>query len=451
MTGFLYGLGFFGFGVSWVFVSIHRYGEASLFLAILLTSLLIFSLSLYFVVLAWAFHYVNRHQSPRSIQTLFLFPSLWVCIEWLRSHLFTGFPWLLLGYSQTDTPLAGFAPLIGTYGLSWLLVFFAASLVYLGRQVLAKQYRLATWPLALASLFFLGGSQLYHHVHWTQTHPERYQLSLVQGNLSPMEKFAKQEEEGYERYHRLSQPLVDSDLIVWPENAIVHAIPFINPVLDFFDAQAKARQQTWILGIPTFQGEQYHNTLLTLGLNQQAYYKIHLLPFGDYLPFETYLRGIIQFFDLPLSAFRPGPKHQAPLQLKSWKAMPAICYEIAYSHLFKRLAADSHLLLAISEDGWFGDSLGPHQHLQIAQMRSLENEKPTVRSTSSGVSAFIGEKGQILSQAPQFQTTTLTHRLDARAGKTPWNTWGDWPSLLSSLTFLAWVAYPRTSTRTAHA
>lgn len=437
MMGLVYGLGMFGVGISWVFVSCYRFTDAHWSVAVLLTAMLVSILALFFLGFARIFKQITGRISKQNSEVLLIFPSLWILLEWLRSTIATGFPWLLLGVSQTETPLAGFAPLGGVYGVSWLVAFLGAVTVYALRQVQAKIFAGPMLVLSL-SLFVWGGGYFLRTIQWTQPHPDRYLVSLVQGNLSPIEKFSEQEESNLQRYYRLTQPLADSQIIVWPENAITHARPDIDPVLNRLDEQARQRDQTWIMGLPSFIDPHYYNTLLAIGSNQQAYHKVHLLPFGDYVPFEDLLRGLIQYFDLPLSSFRPGASDQPNLSLKTWLAAPAICYEIAYAETVRQKAALSHLLLTISEDGWFGDSWGPHQHLQIAQMRAIENQKPVIRSTTSGISAFINEKGKILKQAPQFQALTLSRTMEARQGQTPWNHLGQWPVLSFALICLAW-------------
>lgn len=439
--GFCYGLGCFGLGTSWVFISIHRFGNTPVFLAFFITLVFVALLALYFAGFAILF-YTNYHRLAKdSWKMCFFFPSLWVLMEWLRSVLGTGFPWLILGSSQTDTPLSGFAPLGSAYLVSWLLCFLAALLVYTLQNLnrgRAQRIRLAlTLGLMGAGLYGLGYA-LQHHA-WTQPNPHQYHVALIQGNMRPDEKFAhdpstQKTEEGFERYYRLSHRLNQADIIVWPENAISIPHPWSQDILDFLDQHAKKQQQTWALGIPKLtDNEAYYNTLMTLGLNQNEYHKTHLVPFGEYVPFEKILRGLIDFFDLPMSRFTANTTAADPIFLKHWIAAPFICYEIAYANTVRKASKNAHVLLNISEDGWFGDSLGPHQHLQIARMRAIETGKPILRAATSGISAFINEKGMVIAQTPQFVMTTLSHHCSGCEGQTPWVRLGLWPLLMGCL------------------
>lgn len=447
--GFYYGIGCFGVGVSWIFVSIHQFGQAPAVLAALITSGFVLFLSLGFVILGFLFKKCHQRSST-GLLTYVFFPSLWVLLEWGRSSLGTGFPWLLIGYSQTDTPLAGFAPLGGVYLVSWITCFLGGLLVYGLRA--AKQHRWQCWGSILG--IFCGvygaGYGLQQH-QWTHPMPEApsYTVALVQGNLRPDEKFTEPKVgahatlQSYALYYHLTRPLTQADFVVWPENAVNVPRPEADPILDFFTQQAKMRKQTWIMGIPIeTPDEHYYNSLVAVGVDDQTYHKTHLVPFGEYVPLETQLRGLIHFFDLPMSDFIPHTQPSEPLNLRQWKVAPFICYEIAFADKVRVSSANANVLLNISEDGWFGDSLGPHQHLQIARMRSLENAKPLLRSTTNGISAFINEKGKITKKTPQFTQTSITQTVTGFIGQTPWVRIGLWPLLMFCGFFVAlqcWV------------
>ncbi|MEY3182846.1 MAG: hypothetical protein RLZ35_831 [Pseudomonadota bacterium] len=431
--GFYYGIGTFGVGVSWIFVSIHTFGQAPILLAGFITLCFILFLSLGFLILGFLFQKCHRF-SRKSPFTYLFFPSAWVLLEWLRSSLGTGFPWLLLGYSQTDTPLGGYAPLGSVYLVSWITCFLGGLLIYGLR--LPKQRRLMGW-LTIGSLFcaiYSIGSVLQQQP-WTQANDALdYTVSLVQGNLRPDEKFPEPKVgmhatlQSYALYFQMTRPLTQSNIVIWPENAVNIPLPEAQPVIDFFTKQAQARKQTWVMGIPIETPDQhYYNSLIAVGTDKQLYHKTHLVPFGEYVPFEKQLRGLIHFFDLPMSDFIPNASASKPLTLGKWAVAPFICYEIAFADTVRRASATANVLLNISEDGWFGDSFGPHQHLQIARMRSLENGKPLLRATTSGISAFINEKGKITQKTPQFIQTSLTQSVVGFSGQTPWNKIGLWP------------------------
>jgi apolipoprotein N-acyltransferase len=435
--GFYYGMGCFGVGVSWIFVSIHTFGQAPMALAALITLGFVLFLSLSFVILGFMFK--KCHPSSKTgLLTCVFFPSLWVLLEWSRSSLGTGFPWLLLGYSQTDTPLGGFAPLGGVYLVSWISCFLGSLLIFGLLASAAERFR--RWSAILATFCLVYGmGYALQQYPWTDAMPNtpHYQVSLVQGNLRPDEKFPEPKVgayatlQSYGLYYQLTRPLTQADFVVWPENAVNVPRPQADPILKFFTQQAQARNQTWIMGIPIeTPDEHYYNSLVAVGVDDQTYHKTHLVPFGEYVPFEAQLRGLIHFFDLPMSDFVPHTQPSEPLNLRQWKAAPFICYEIAFADKVRASSKNANILLNISEDGWFGNSLGPHQHLQIARMRSLENAKPLLRATTSGISAFINEKGKIIQKTPQFTQTSITQTMTGFVGQTPWVKIGLWPLLI---------------------
>jgi apolipoprotein N-acyltransferase len=188
-------------------------------------------------------------------------------------------------------------------------------------------------------------------------------------------------------------------------------------------------ETTLITGIPYRpEGEQhYHNSILALGQGDGVYHKQRLVPFGEYVPMEGVLRGLIAFFDLPMSAFTAGPTGQAPLRAGAFRVAPYICYEIVYPDLVASGARDADLLITISNDSWFGDSIGPLQHLQMAQMRALENGRYLIRGTNNGVSAIINAQGEIVVASDRFVTTTLQGQVEAMLGSTPFSRFGSTP------------------------
>jgi apolipoprotein N-acyltransferase len=441
--GFYYGIGCFGIGVSWIFVSIHQFGQAPLALAGLITLGFVLFLSLSFLILGFLFRKCHQFSSE-GLLTYAFFPSLWVLLEWARSSLGTGFPWLLLGYSQTDTPLGGFAPLGSVYLVSWITCFLGGLLVYGLRASAEMRWKRWGTVFSIYCATYGAGYALKQH-DWTHPLPDvpSYTVALVQGNLRPDEKFPEPKVgthatlQSYALYFHMTRQL-QADLVVWPENAVNVPLPAAKSILDFFTKEAKARKQTWVMGIPIeTPDEHYYNSLIAVGVDDQTYHKTHLVPFGEFVPFESQLRGLIHFFDLPMSDFIANTTVSEPLDLRQWKAAPFICYEIAFADKVRTSSAKANILLNISEDGWFGDSLGPHQHLQIARMRSLENAKPLLRATTSGISAFIDEKGKIIQRTPQFTQTSIIQKMTGFVGETPWNQIGLWPLSIFCLLIMA--------------
>ena len=427
--GWLYGLGMFGSGVSWVYVSIHVHGYAPIPLAVLLTSLFCAGLALFPAVFAWLY---VRYTRPLPGGMLMGFPLLWVLFEWLRSWILTGFPWLILGYAHIDTPIAGWAPVLGVFGLSFICALTGSCifLAWRSRQPIA----IATYGVIMAILWMGGG--VLKPIQWVvRASEEPLQVAIYQPNIPQQQKWDR-------RYYRpiLNQlesnslPLLGHDILVWPEAAIPNYYQNAREFLDPIAEQATIAETTLITGIPYRPdgSMQYHNSILALGAGEGAYFKQRLVPFGEYVPMEDVMRGLIAFFDLPMSAFSPGPQNQAPLQAAGFRVAPYICYEIVYPDLVAKSARNADLLITISNDSWFGDSIGPLQHLQMAQMRALENGRYLIRGTNNGVSAIINHRGQIVAATEQFVETSLSGEVETMLGNTPFGSFGSVPIIAGS-------------------
>jgi apolipoprotein N-acyltransferase len=427
-----YGTGLFGVGVSWVFISIHVHGGESILISFTLTALLVILLA---VLFALPFSLYGRIHCAGTVKTLLVFPALWVATEWFRGWIFTGFPWLYLGYSFTDTWLAGWAPLGGVLLLSLIAAFSAASLVVLSNQPAMRLKSSA--GVALAACLWAGGQPL-NTIAWTQPEGESLSLAMVQPALTPSQKWNN--DILYDILVQLRQQsagLWGVDLLIWPESAIPVPPEDVQPYIDFLDNLSIETDTTLITGIPLFRQGKWYNSIILLGADEGAYSKRHLVPFGEYIPLESVLRGLIAFFDRPMSSFSPGAPVQAPLVAKGANLASAICYEIVFQDLVAASATDANIILTLSNDVWFGDSIAPHQHLQMARLRAIENRKPVVRSTNDGISAVIDHRGKVTARAPQFEVTTLTGTVTPYAGTTPFNHWRSWPVVLFSITVLA--------------
>jgi len=445
----LFGLGLYGLGTSWIYVSIHDYGNASAPLAALLTGLFTAFMALLFSL---PFYLYGRWFSHRPLNLLLAFPALWLLGEWLRTWLLTGFPWLYPGYGHLDTWLAGWAPVVGVLGLSLILGLTAGLVAYWlwhGRQgTRASRMSLLLllfWPLGLA----------LKPLDWSQPQGDPVSLGMVQPNIPQALKWDPNfVEPTLARLEKLSEDLWDKDLIIWPEAAIPQVYHQMQPFIEELEAQARTRQTALISGIiydhlSAERGWVYHNSLVGLGEAQGLYHKQRLVPFGEYVPLEAWLRGLIDFFDLPTSVITSGPARQPGLQLGELNIAPFICYEIVYPDQVARNARNSQLLLTVSNDAWFADSIGPLQHLQMAQMRALETGRELGRSTNNGVSALIDHKGGIKARGEQFVEETLSGELQPRTGLTPFMRWGTWPLLVLALGVLAWAWWGGRRTRDA--
>ncbi|WP_282039036.1 apolipoprotein N-acyltransferase [Halomonas alimentaria] len=424
LRGWSYGLGLFGSGASWVYVSIHDYGYTGVPLALLLTVLFVAGLALFPAVTLWLY---RRLTGPRL--AWLSFAGAWVLGEWLRTWLFTGFPWLLLGTSQVDSPLAPWAPVGGVYLLSLITALTGS----LGVELLRRRWWAA---LPVAALWLVP---LVLPTQWTSPAGEPLRVALLQGNLDQAIKWtAEGQREAANRYSELTRAHDDDpDLIVWPEAALPMFEREARPILE--RVQSNLAPDTALLtGILQRDGEGlYYNSVIGLGEVEGEYRKTHLVPFGEYLPLESLLAGTIAFFDLPMPAMTPGPEGQAPLRAAGTTIGNAICYEIIYADRVAAQARHAALLLTVSNDTWFGRSIGPLQHLQMARLRALENGRQVIRATSNGVTAIIDERGHITARAPQFEIASLAGEVTPMQGLTPFTRTGSWPTwLLAALLVL---------------
>lgn len=452
---FGFGLGMFGVGASWVYVSIHEFGYAPVWLATLLTALFVaflaFVFALPFGLLSWRpqrFRQGEHHVATLPFGAHLLgFVALWVLGEWLRSWLFTGFPWLFIGYSQWHTALAGWAPITGVYGLSLAVVASSCGLLYLATLKTRGSSGLMV-ARALVLLLLAGvwaGGQALRSVAWTQpaqsgSASAPLTVSLVQANIPQDKKWSVDFlTTTLNRYRILSEPAWQSDWVIWPEAALPMLYHQAGPFLEEIHQRALHTETALITGIlyDNRQHEQYFNSAVGLGLASGLYHKTRLVPFGEYVPLEQWLRGVIQFFNLPTSIISKGPAQQHGLQIGSNRLATAICYEIVYPDLVASTARNREVILTISNDAWFGASWGPLQHLEMAQMRALETGRYVIRGTNNGVSALINPRGEIQQRSEQFVQTVLTGPVIPMRGTTPFMAWGSLPVTASCFVLLA--------------
>ena len=420
---YLYNLAMFAVGVSWIHVSISEYGGASPGLAALLVGLFVATYSLVSVPQAYVYGRWFRHAGP--LLAIFSFCGLWALQEWFRGWFLTGFPWLFVGYGFLGTPFDGYAPFIGVFGVSFFSVLVGCALA--GMYLVRNQRRqLVTMMLAAAlPLLVAAGLSLVE-----QTAPGRQiNVSLVQGNIDQHVKWRKESVQPILRtYLALSEEEFGRDLVVWPEAAVTL---FRDKATGFLDSLARrSAGGTLVLGIPDFdKSGGFRNTVIAVGAGEGRYIKRRLVPFGEYVPLEKLLRGLIAFFDLPMARNSPGPSNQTYLTAGDLALSTSICYEVVYPELVRTSVRNPDLLVTVSNDTWFGASVGPWQHLQMAQMRALENGRSLVRATNNGVTAFIDHRGEVTSSLPRFEKGVLRGRVEIRTGETLFHRYGSYPFL----------------------
>lgn len=433
-TGWYYGLGWFGVGTSWIYVSISVYGNAAPPLAAFITTLFVAIMALYFALFGWSWRRFACRRWP-----LAGFAACWVLMEWLRGWLFTGFPWLQLGSAHVTTALSGLAPVFGVLGLSFVLALLAAGLgELLLRLWRARADRPALLPvlhsrLTMLLVLLVLATVFSKRLIWVLPTDESVSVGLVQGNIPQGRKF----DSGYlqdiiDTYDILSAPLWHNDFVLWPETALPVVQQNAGHILDYFSAQAGDYQGTLVTGIfaRDTAGNSIHNSITVLGQGSGSWHKQKLVPFGEYVPLRELLSNLLQLFALPMSSLSPGPAQQAPLAVAGHHAAAFICYEVVYPDFVRRYGANADFLLTISNDTWFGSSWGPPQHLQIAAMRARELGRYMVRATNDGISAIIDEQGRVLQRTQQFRKDVLQGDIRLFSQQTPFARWGSWPVLL---------------------
>lgn len=440
-AGLLAGLGLFGSGATWVYISISEFGNTSIPVSVLLTAAFVAVLALF---PALAFWFWGKLAKASAVRRLILFPAIWILGDWLRGWLLTGFPWLYLGTAHTDGPLAGMAPIIGVHGLTFLITASGAAIFGAG-WLLTRQRHTSAGIVAVITLIPWLAAPALNRVDWTDISSEPTSVAAMQGNIPQLIKWDPEFlKDQIVAYLGMTEPYWDVDLILWPETAIPIPQDQAGKIIDHIEENL-GESSTLITGIPWYGfseragGFTYHNSIMAMGNGEGIYHKQKLVPFGEYVPLEGVLRGLIGFFDLPMSSFTRGPKNQSPLNANGTKVMPFICYEVAYPDFLARNAVNSDLLLTISNDGWFGDSVGPLQHLQIARMRALETGRYMIRGTNNGVTAIIDNKGQITARIPQFERAVLTGEVFKASGSTPYMVAASWPVLTLALILIVFV------------
>ena len=430
IIGEAYGTGLWCVGAFWLYTSIHVYGATPAWLALIMIGLMGLGMGLFHGFLALIF---NRMVGKQP----FSFAALWILQEWMKTWLFTGFPWLFVGYAFTEQYwLSSLAPVAGVFAVSFVAVLVAASLVELLR-------RRTGYAMVAAALLVISTTLWLINPQWTKPKgtPD-LSVSLIQGNIpQDLKWLTEYQVETLKIYANLTSTEWGRDIVLWPESSIpmfqTEAVGFISEMVKM----AKATNTTWVTGIPykddaafdasTDKYPPFYNSVIALGAEAEGLYKKQrLVPFGEYIPFE----GLLDILpDLAgsqdIMSYSRGSDQQSPLRVRGHNLGAAVCYEVAYPDTTRKNAIDTDFLLTISNDAWFGTSAGPLQHLQMVQMRALENGRWFMRATNTGVTAIIDHKGRIVERAPQFERTVLRGDIQARVGNTPFMLLGHYPIL----------------------
>jgi apolipoprotein N-acyltransferase len=447
LTGFAFGMGFFLAGVSWVYVSLHDFGAMPPLLAGLMTLLFCMILAAYPAITG----YVYYAMGPRSaLATLAVLPAMWTLTEWLRGWLFTGFPWIALGYAQVPTsPLAGYLPILGIYGATYATVLTAAALALLwkdegGRMRAEGKNQTALIALILVPIWLTGYA--LKQIDWTEPAGEPIKVSLLQGNIPQELKWRGDKIESTLSAYRDMVAASDARLIILPETALplfLHELP--PSYVEELAAHARANRGDVLVGIPErTDARDYYNSVLSFGsAPNQTYRKSHLVPFGEFVPLKLLFGWFFEVAQIPLLDFARGADTQQPFAVAGQEVAVNICYEDAFGDEIIRQLPRATLLVNVSNVAWFGRSLAPRQHLQISQARAIETGRYMLRATNTGMTAIIDQRGHVLQAAPEYTTTIITGQVQGYQGATPYVRWGNVPviALMLSLALAGgWLA-----------
>lgn len=441
--GWFFGLGFLGFGVFWLHISIDQFGNVGWLLAVAITLAFILAMALYFGLAGWCARLLPVDRP--AVRLVLVYPALWVLGEWLRGWVLTGFPWLTLGYSQIGFPLQGLAPLLGVYGVSWGVALSSALLVLvLGRG------RRARYGAAAGLVLLWGVAGALTFPDWTGPAGEPLEVTLVQGNIPQELKWKPEQRQAtLGLYRALTRSHWSSDLIIWPETAVpAFGSRIEKEFLDPLAQEARSHNSTVLLGIPvhTPEDRRYYNAMLSLGSGRDVYFKRHLVPFGEFLPLKAWLQPLLDWLTIPMSDFSAGAQTKPLVRLNGYQAGISICYEDAFGEEVIQALPEAAFLVNASNDAWFGDSLAPHQHLEIARMRAVEAGRFMLRSTNTGISAIIDPKGRITGRSAAFVEDVLTREISPLRGMTPYAHIGNYGVVvLVSLSLITAVLWRRRS------
>lgn len=440
--GWCYGLGLFGTGIYWVYISIHVYGYSPVWLASFITA--------GFVALLAIFPALNGYLLNRFFpythftKILLAFPAIWVLLEWSRSWLFTGFPWLSIGYSQINSPLRGYAPFFSVYGVSLAVLISSGCIVLAIIKAYQKEYKLVYYNLlGLIFLWTVGGC--LNFISWTHPVGKPIEVSLIQGNVAQEIKWTQDAiQPTLDLYKKLSAPHWNSRIVIWPEGAIPIDLNDAKNFLDEMNTIAKKNNSALITGIPIKAEDKnaYYNSAIVLGKGEGRYDKHRLVPFGEYIPLAPYLNKLLDILNMPTAASIPGVALPKPLQIDNIKIATFICYEIAFPEQVVSRDGTINMILTISNDAWFGNSIAQPQHLEMARMRAVEMGRPIVFVGNSGLTAIIDATGKITATIPPYVTGVLTSTVQPTTGKTPWQ-WASLDPLLIILLIMLFVAVRR--------
>jgi len=440
-VGAAFGAGLFAFGTYWIYTCFHGYGGVPIWLTLFLQAGLVALMSCYSAVLCYCANRFWLKGGPA--RDWLVLPALWVLLEWLRGWLFSGFPWLSLGYAFPDAPLAAWAPLFGVYGITCAAAYAAVALTVLVSAGVARTRRLvAAGVIAIVFLLPIGASR----IAWTQPSGPPIPIAAVQGNVSQDQKWqADNRDATIDRYSQLTREAWGARLIVWPESALPVLATSIQSYLQALRTAGRGHDADFAIGLVNYDAttNRYYNGVLVLSESGGWYYKRHLVPFGEYFPVPSFVRSWMRLMSLPYDDISPGADQQPALTAAGQKLGLTICYEDSFGSAQLPALRQATLLINVTNDAWFGDSTARHQHLQISRLRALEAGRYLIRAANDGITAVLDARGEEIAVLPEFQEGVLRADVRPMTGLTPYARWGNHPVLLFCSSLLAWAAWRR--------
>ena len=444
-AGFAMGLVYFFGTTYWIYRSMHDFGGISLVPSLLIVAALAAYMGLYTAVFAALYSARIRHT---RLPALLVAPVLWVTLEYIRSYLFTGFPWATLGYSQWNFPaVIQIADVTGVYGVSFLIVSVNAAFAdfFLLRR---RTRRMPLYPVSYTAAGYVclaglvAATFLYGNYRLDEARPGRpLKVSIAQGDIEQSEKWDRRYQDQVFRIYRnltAGAAIQTPNLIVWPESAL----PF---AFDEQDPRVKALEQTEnTMRIPLLIGAvrqktdgRYSNSAVLIDGGRPAYIydKIHLVPFGEYVPLKRVLFFVNKLSDA-IGDFSGGDEYLEGGIGKD-RFATLICYEMAFPGLVRKFFINGgDFMVTITNDAWFGRSTGPYQNWSMSALRAVENRKPVIRAANSGISGFFTSTGLVIKRTSLFERRTITATVMTDPTVTFYTRYGDLFAYLCILTAL---------------
>ena len=440
--GFCFGLGLYGVGIYWIYISLHTFGGMPWWFAGFCTFCLCAFMALFPALVGLL--------TTKFGKLMISAPILWGLSDWIRSWIFTGFPWLTMGYSQVPhSPLAGYMPLVGVYGVSVITVLIASSI---GIWLVTKNVVYRRNVIAIVTLIIVVGGVL-KAVEWTTPIGKPISVALLQGNIAQDEKWSPEKAQSTIDQYLNMITASKAQLIVTPETALPVISSQLAPSInDALSAKAKQNGGDILLGLVQVNSsvtqpdyDRYYNSAISFGTASSQYYsKNHLVPFGEFIPLKQVFGWIYRdWLNIPLSDLSRGGTQQQPMNLAGQKIAVNICYEDVFGEEIIRQLPTATMLVNMTNDAWYGQSYAADQHLQFSQARALETGRFMLRATNTGATASIDQHGYVLAHAPHFTKTTLNVFAQGFAGSTPYVRLGNWPFIVFCFSAIAFVIQRR--------